>query len=283
MRTAEGHPERGLERVPLQVAGLAAQFLHGIHVGRQELAHLCRRRQALDVVQPQFAQIILIKGPAVGQPGHLAVRQPDIEGVSHVAAVAGVLVGAALRHGQCGVMRVVAGDVDDVVGLGHVHHRRRHLALRSVDTRGARSRGWGRTGLELLHRGLHVLFERTALLGSRKRRFRVTLLLGLAREDDIAIEAHDLEAAVLAAQHRHESVTAEFGRGALLVAGNALRARAVRLDDRDFEVQLLLHGDVGVHGGAGQQHNEGDRNVAGVHVGSPLDYIQLAARISRIG
>ena len=129
MRTAEGYPERGLERVALQIAGLAAQFLDRIHVGRQELAHLRRRRQALDVVQSQLAQVILIKGAAVGQPGHRVVRQPDIEAIGHVAGIAGVLVGAALRHGKDGVMRVVAGDVDDVVGLGHVHHRRRHLAL----------------------------------------------------------------------------------------------------------------------------------------------------------
>jgi hypothetical protein len=79
------------------------------------------------------------------------------------------------------------------------------------------------------------------------------------------VEPYNLQARVLAAEHRHKSVTREFGLGSFLVVGNALGACAVRFNDRDVKCRLILNGHIGMREGAREERDAGHWPEAFVH------------------
>src|SRR5262249_13130711 len=107
--------------------------------------------------------------------------------------------------------------------------------------------------------------ERLALGGGREAALQVLLLLRLERVLDVFVEADDLPAGLVAAEHRHEPLTVKVTVTALLVERRVLGARGVRLDDGEVEGRFLWHSDVragGERAQRGERRDQGPRTEA---------------------
>src|SRR5215469_7116874 len=86
MLTAEADAYHGLQRVALEVAGLARELLQAVGVGRKELAHLLLQHRVAGI-DAELREVRLLERLAIVETRNLILGEPAIERKDELADV----------------------------------------------------------------------------------------------------------------------------------------------------------------------------------------------------